>query len=102
MNPEKTSSSLRLRGSGFCGLPAQPANAKAAAATILARTSLVDRQRTAIVLLAVWKNFGFNMIIFLAGLQSVPERLYEAASLDGAGRWRQFLHVTLPMLAPRL
>jgi len=54
----------------------------------------------AIILMSVWKNFGFNMIIFLAGLQSVPERLYEAASLDGAGTMRQFRHVTLPMLAP--
>jgi multiple sugar transport system permease protein len=54
----------------------------------------------AIILMAVWKNFGFNMIIFLAGLQSVPERLYEAARLDGAGPWRQFAGVTLPMLRP--
>jgi multiple sugar transport system permease protein len=54
----------------------------------------------AIILLAVWKNFGFNMIIFLAGLQAIPERLYEAARLDGAGAWRQFRHVTVPMLAP--
>ena len=54
----------------------------------------------AIILLAVWKNFGFNMLVFLAGLQSVPERLYEAARLDGAGAWRQFRHVTLPVLAP--
>jgi multiple sugar transport system permease protein len=56
----------------------------------------------AIILMAVWKNFGFNMIIFLAGLQSIPERLYEAARLDGAGAWQQFRHVTLPMLAPTL
>lgn len=54
----------------------------------------------AIILLAVWKNFGFNMIIFVAGLQSVPSRLYEAAALDGAGGWQQFRHITLPMLAP--
>jgi multiple sugar transport system permease protein len=54
----------------------------------------------AIILLAVWKNFGFNMVIFIAGLQSIPDRLYEAASLDGAGTRRQFRHVTLPMLAP--
>jgi multiple sugar transport system permease protein len=56
----------------------------------------------AILLLAVWKNFGFNMVIFIAGLQSIPARLYEAAELDGAGRWAQFRHVTLPMLAPTL
>jgi len=54
----------------------------------------------ALVLLAVWKNFGFNMIIFLAALQGVPPRLYEAARLDGAGFWQRFRHVTLPVLAP--
>lgn len=54
----------------------------------------------ALVLLAVWKNFGFNMIIFLAALQGVPARLYEAARLDGAGWWQRFRHVTLPVLAP--
>jgi len=54
----------------------------------------------AIILLAVWKNFGFNMIIFVAGLQNIPERLYEAARLDGAGAWQQLRHVTLPLLAP--
>jgi multiple sugar transport system permease protein len=53
-----------------------------------------------IILLAVWKNFGYNMLIFLAGLQSVPEELYEAASIDGAGVRRQFVHVTLPGLGP--
>ena len=55
-----------------------------------------------IILFAVWKNFGYNMIIFLAGLQSIPEDLYEAARIDGASRWRQFVHVTLPMLGPTL
>jgi len=54
----------------------------------------------AIIVFAVWKNFGYNMIILLAGLQSIPEQLYEAARLDGASTWRQFRHVTLPMLAP--
>jgi multiple sugar transport system permease protein len=54
----------------------------------------------AIILMAVWKNFGFNLVIFLAGLQSIPERLYEAARIDGAGGWQQLRHVTLPMLAP--
>jgi multiple sugar transport system permease protein len=54
----------------------------------------------AIVLLAVWKNFGYNMLIFLAGLQTIPEDLYEAAAIDGAGSWARFLHVTLPGLAP--
>ena len=54
----------------------------------------------AIIVFAVWKNFGYNMIILLAGLQSIPEPLYEAARIDGASIWRQFRHVTLPMLAP--
>jgi multiple sugar transport system permease protein len=54
----------------------------------------------AIILMAVWKNFGYNMLIFIAGLQSIPAELYEAAGLDGAGPLRQFRHVTLPMLAP--
>jgi multiple sugar transport system permease protein len=56
----------------------------------------------AIILLAVWKNFGFNMLIFLAGLQSIPGELYEAAQLDGARAWHQFRHVTLPGLTPVL
>lgn len=54
----------------------------------------------AIILLAVWKNFGYNMLIFIAGLQAIPEELYEAAHLDGAGPWQRFRHVTLPSLAP--
>ena len=54
----------------------------------------------AIILLSVWKNFGYNMLIFVAGLQSIPDELYEAAEVDGAGRWSRFRHVTLPGLAP--
>jgi multiple sugar transport system permease protein len=49
--------------------------------------------------LAVWQ-FGSPMIIFLAGLRQVPQDLYEAASMDGAGAWRQFFKITLPLLAP--
>jgi multiple sugar transport system permease protein len=56
----------------------------------------------AIVLLSVWKNFGYNMIILLAGLQAIPKDLYEAAQLEGATAWQQFHHVTLPALAPML
>jgi multiple sugar transport system permease protein len=56
----------------------------------------------AIVLLSVWKNFGYNMIILLAGLQAIPAELYEAAQLDGAGTATTFRHVTLPSLAPML
>jgi multiple sugar transport system permease protein len=54
----------------------------------------------AIIVFAVWKSFGANMIILLAGLQSIPDELYEAARIDGASAWRQFRDVTLPMLAP--
>ncbi|HTT13970.1 MAG TPA: sugar ABC transporter permease [Burkholderiaceae bacterium] len=56
----------------------------------------------AIILLAVWKNFGYNMIILLAALQTVPAELYEAARIDGANAWRRLRDVTLPALAPVL
>jgi multiple sugar transport system permease protein len=56
----------------------------------------------AIILFAVWKNFGYNMVIFVAGLQTIPPELYEAAGLDGANAWHRFRHVTLPMLGPTL
>jgi multiple sugar transport system permease protein len=55
-----------------------------------------------IILFAVWKNFGYNMVILLAGLQAIPRELYEAARIDGATSYRQFVHVTLPMLGPTL
>ena len=48
----------------------------------------------------IWKWYGFHMVIFLAGLQSIPNELYEAARIDGASVWQQFRHVTLPMLQP--
>jgi multiple sugar transport system permease protein len=54
----------------------------------------------AIVLFAVWKNFGYNMIIFVAGLQTIPQDLYEAARIDGASAFSRFRHVTLPGLGP--
>jgi multiple sugar transport system permease protein len=56
----------------------------------------------AIIVMAVWKSFGYNMLILIAGLQAIPDELYEAAVLDGAGAWRRFRHVTLPMLAPTM
>ena len=56
----------------------------------------------AIILFAVWKNFGYNMVILLAGLQSIPRDLYEAARIDGASALARFRYVTLPMLAPIL
>ncbi|MFI6805703.1 carbohydrate ABC transporter permease [Streptomyces luteogriseus] len=55
----------------------------------------------AVALLTVWQ-FGAPMVIFLAGLQQIPAELYEAAAVDGAGKWRQFLSVTVPMLSPVL
>lgn len=54
----------------------------------------------ALILFAVWKNFGYAAVIFVAGLQNVPEELYEAARIDGAGPIRRFRHVTLPELGP--
>jgi multiple sugar transport system permease protein len=65
----------------------------------LTSTSLALPSITA---MAVWRNFGFLMVVFLAGLQAIPGELYESARLDGAGRWAQFRHVTLPMLRPTL
>ncbi|MGW0185996.1 carbohydrate ABC transporter permease [Streptomyces sp. NPDC003362] len=53
-----------------------------------------------VVALAVWQAVAFNVIIFLAGLQTVPEELYEAATLDGAGAWQRFRSVTLPLIGP--
>jgi multiple sugar transport system permease protein len=55
-----------------------------------------------IILMAVWKNFGYNMLIFIAGLQSIPEELYEAARIDGARALQRFWHITLPQLGPTL
>ena len=55
-----------------------------------------------IILFAVWKNFGANMIIFMAALQAIPDELYEAARIDGARRWALLRHITLPMLGPTL
>jgi multiple sugar transport system permease protein len=54
----------------------------------------------AITLLAVWRSFGYALVIYVAGLQTIPESLYEAAELDGAGPWRRFRAITLPLLAP--
>ena len=54
----------------------------------------------AMVIVTVWKGLGYSMVIFLAGLQSIPEDLYHAATIDGAGVWKKFRHITLPMLSP--
>ena len=53
-----------------------------------------------IVMAAVWKQISYNFLFFLAGLQSIPKSLIEAASIDGAGPWRRFLNVQLPLLSP--
>ena len=55
-----------------------------------------------IIAMAVWRNLGFAMIVFLAGLQTIPASLYEAAPIDGAGRWQTFRHITLPLLRPTI
>ncbi|MDB4896031.1 MAG: sugar transporter permease [Firmicutes bacterium] len=54
----------------------------------------------AIILMSIWKETGFYMVVFLAGLQSISSQLYEAARIDGAGGWALFRHITLPMLKP--
>lgn len=56
----------------------------------------------AIILLAVWKNFGYATILLVAGLQAIPESLYEAARLEGAGWWQLFRRITIPLLSPTL
>jgi multiple sugar transport system permease protein len=54
----------------------------------------------ALIIMSVWKTFGINMVLFSAGLQGIPESYYEAAELDGAGKWAKFWNITIPMLAP--
>ncbi|MFU2221461.1 carbohydrate ABC transporter permease [Streptococcus pluranimalium] len=53
-----------------------------------------------IIVVSAWQGAGYQMLIFLAGLQNIPSSLYEAASIDGASKWKQFLNITLPMLKP--
>ncbi|MGW8484362.1 carbohydrate ABC transporter permease [Microbacterium sp. NPDC055903] len=57
---------------------------------------------TVIVAMSLWQGFGYNMLVFSAGLDSIPDQLYEAASLDGAGAFRRFWNITLPMLSPSI
>lgn len=59
-----------------------------------------DTALYALVVVGVWSSIGYNLIIFLAGMQAIPKELYEAAAMDGAGRVRQFFRITLPMLSP--
>jgi ABC-type sugar transport system permease subunit len=55
-----------------------------------------------IIMMSVWKTFGWNVVIFLAGLQGIPVSLHEAASIDGANAWQNFRHITLPLLRPTI
>jgi multiple sugar transport system permease protein len=63
---------------------------------------LADKQLAmpAVVLMTVWTSVGFSMVVYLAGLQAIPEELYEASRVDGAGSWARLRHITLPLLAP--
>jgi len=54
----------------------------------------------AIIIMSVWKDLGYGVVIFLAGLQGIPQHLYDAAAVDGASRWQQFWGITLPLLTP--
>jgi multiple sugar transport system permease protein len=54
----------------------------------------------AIMVMAIWRSLGYNMLIYLAGLQGIPDVYYEAAEIDGAGRWAKFRHITVPLLSP--
>lgn len=69
---------------------------------ILPQTWLADpgQAMAAIVLMSIWRGLGYNMVIYLAGLQGIPEHLYEAALLDGASSWQRFWAVTWPLLKP--
>ncbi len=56
--------------------------------------------KISIVLMSIWKGLGYNILIYLAALQGIPDELYEAAHLDSATSWRRFVHITLPLLGP--
>ncbi|HEX9652157.1 MAG TPA: sugar ABC transporter permease [bacterium] len=55
---------------------------------------------TALIIIGVWKTFGVNLVLYLAGLQGIPEHYYDAAAIDGAGNWSRFWNITIPLLAP--
>ncbi|MBE6172878.1 MAG: sugar ABC transporter permease [Enterococcus faecium] len=59
-----------------------------------------DWALTAIIIVSVWRGMGYYMILYLAGLQGISKELYEAAAMDGANRWKQFIHITVPALRP--
>jgi multiple sugar transport system permease protein len=87
LNPDNGLINMALQGIGIEG-PAWLAD------PVLAMPSIIA--------MAVWRNVGFAMVVFVAGLQAIPVVLYEAAAIDGAGRWQAFRHVTLPMLRPTI
>lgn len=71
----------------------------------IAKLDLLGTKSTAlytVVFVSIWQNMGYAMVIYLAGLQTIPGDLYESAGIDGAGRWKQFVHVTFPLIAPAL
>ncbi|MBN1302045.1 MAG: sugar ABC transporter permease [Melioribacteraceae bacterium] len=59
-----------------------------------------DAAMIALIIMGVWKTFGINMVLFSAGLQAIPEHYYEAADIDGAGKFSKFWHITIPLLTP--
>ena len=65
---------------------------------------LVDPQMAmpSVIIMSIWRGLGFNIVVFLAGLQSIPGDLYEAAELDGAGGWDRFRQITVPLLTPTI
>lgn len=87
LNPDVGLINLLLKNVGIEG-PAWLANPTLAMPSIIA--------------MAVWRNVGFAMVVFIAGMQAIPAVLYEAAAIDGAGRWKAFRYVTLPMLRPTI
>ena len=70
--------------------------------TLLMRLGLGTNEtfRGSVIISDIWKNFGYNSIVYLAALTGIDPTLYEAAAVDGAGRWKQTIHVTLPGIAP--
>lgn len=63
-------------------------------------TTSIHWSMPSVIIVGVWRDLGFYMLLFLAGLQTIPRELYEAATIDGAGAWQRFRHVTLPGLRP--
>ncbi|MEI2577643.1 carbohydrate ABC transporter permease [Scytonema sp. PRP1] len=98
--------SLVAAGLGFRWLfqPEGPVNALLNSVGISSISWLGDTfwAMPVLIILSIWKQLGFNMVVFLAGLQAIPPSRYEAAELDGANSWQQFWYITLPGLRPTL